>query len=136
MPFEFKVNNADALAEAIGEMIGKITYFGNVGMPREMSEWQMQDMHRKRAATRRRRWRAHKTSAETIIRPHSRFEVERSRRYQQRLSRRLRSKHKRPSVELVAIEQRHSMRPILRESLYQRFVERMSEAMQETIVWK
>jgi hypothetical protein len=117
-------------------MIGHITYFGSVEMPRELSQWQTEDMHRKRAGTKRKRWRAHKTSAVTLIRPHSRYEVQRSRAYQTGLRRRIRSKRKRPSEAIVAARLRRSTRPILRESLYQAFTQRLTAAFHETVSWE
>jgi hypothetical protein len=52
---------AAALAKTLGKMIGRITYFGGVEMPKEMSDWQTDDVHRKKPATKRSRWRAGST---------------------------------------------------------------------------
>jgi hypothetical protein len=132
MPFEIKFANADAMANRIGGMIGHITYFGGVEMPREFSAWQTDDMHRKRPATQVSRWARHQKSATTLIRPHSRYETLRSKRYQQGLARRLK-RRKKPSKERARL--RFSTRPILRESLHRRFIERMTMAFVETIKW-
>jgi hypothetical protein len=134
MPFTFEIANADAIAKTVGKMIGNITYFGGVEMPKEMSDWQVQDMHRKRPGTTRKRWRRGATSAQTIIRPHSRYETARSQAYQKRLLRRLRRTRRRVITNYIQL--RRSTRPILRESLFDQFCTRMQQAMQETIVWK
>jgi hypothetical protein len=135
VPLTFEAINFDAMAKKVGSMVGHITYFGSVEMPRELSQWQTQDMHRKRPAVKRRRWRARKTRALTLIRPHSRAEVLRSRAYQAGLRRRIRSKRKRPSEAVIAVRLRHSTRPILREILYAQFVDRLTRALHETVNW-
>jgi hypothetical protein len=114
--------------------VGHIGYFAGVEMPREFSAWQTDDMHRHRPATHLSRWRRHQKSASTIIRPHSRYETERSERVQRRIARRL----KRAAAKgrtIVAPRLRTSTRPILREELHQRFVERLGAAFKETVTW-
>jgi len=133
MSLTIQFQNADEAASRFGKMIDRIGYFAGVEMPREMSAWQTQDMHRKRPATKRGPWAHHQKSASTIIRPHSRYEVERSKAYQAGLLRRLRRARR---VIRTHIELRRSTRPILRESLYQQFIERLSAAFYETITWK
>jgi hypothetical protein len=132
MPLIWTVVNADTVATRIGKAIGHITYFAGVEMPREMSQWQTEDMHRKRPATKKSKWRSHHKSVSTIIRPHSRYETERSRKFQQGLRRRLK-RRKRPSADQARL--RFSTRPILREVLHQRFIERMQQALGETVKW-
>jgi hypothetical protein len=78
------------------------------------------------------RWVRHKRSAATLIRPHSRYETERSKKYQQGLRRRLK-RRKRPSAEATRLHT--STRPILRETLYQEFVKGLEQAFVETVTW-
>ena len=134
MPFTFEVANADAVTNTVGKMIGRITYFGGVEVPKELSDWQVQDMHRKRPATTRSRWRRGSTKAQTLVRQHSRFETEKSTRYQRRLLRRLRrATGRRVIVDFIQL--RRSTRPVLRESLLEQLRNRMSRAMRETVSW-
>jgi hypothetical protein len=135
MPFTLEVNGADALAKAVGTMIGRITYFGGVEMPKELSDWQVDDMHRKRPATKRSRWRRGSTRVQTLVRQHSRFETERSTLYQRRLLRRLRRATGRRIIT-DHIQLRRSVRPVLRESLVEQLRNLMAQAMQETISWQ
>jgi hypothetical protein len=134
MPFRFEVANADALARTVGSMIGRITYMGGVEMPKELSDWQVQDMHRKRPATKRSRWRRGSTNAQTLVRAHSRLETEKSTRYQRRLLRRLRRATGRRVISDF-IQLRRSTRPVLRESLVEQLQNRMVRALRETISW-
>jgi hypothetical protein len=134
MSFTFEIANVDEIAKTVGSMIGRITYFGGVEMPKEMSDWQVVDMHRKRPGTTRKRWRRGATSAQTVIRQHSRYETMRSQAYQKRLLRRLRRARRRVISQYIQL--RRSTRPVLRESLFEQFCARMQQAMQETIVWK
>jgi hypothetical protein len=138
MPFTFEVNGADALAKTAGKMIGSITYFGGVEMPKELSDWQTDDMHRHKPGTKRSKWRRGSTNVQTVVRPHSRYETERSAQYQKRLLRRIRRVGKTKRFKQITdfIQLKRSSRPILRESLVQQLVNRMAQAMQETIVWK
>ena len=138
MPLTFDAVNADAFAKTVGKMIGSITYFGGVEMPKELSDWQTDDMHRKKPGTKRSRWRRGSTNVQTVVRQHSRFETERSQFYQRRLLRRLRrvgtGKRFRPVTQFIQL--RRSSRPVLREELLQQLYARMARAMRETIVWK
>jgi hypothetical protein len=135
MPFTLEVIGADALAKAVGTMIGRITYFGGVEMPKELSDWQVQDMNRKRPNTKRSRWRRGSTKAQTLVRPHSRYETQRSTLYQRRLLRRLRRATGRRIITDY-IQLKRSRRPILRESLIEQLNVRMFQAMRETISWQ
>jgi len=137
MPFTFDATNAGAVADRIGKMIGRITYFGGVEMPKELSDWQTSDVHRKKPATKRFRWRGGSTRVQTLFRPHSRYETERSAAYQKRLLRRIRrvgtTKRFRPITDFIQLKR--SNRPILRESLLDQLRDRMVIAMRETITW-
>lgn len=133
----FQFANGDEVANRFGKMIGRIGYFGGVEMTRQMSKWQNEDMHRRRAATKPTRWKKGIKQASTKIRPHSRFEVRRSEAYQAGKALRLKvvggvrryRKVKRRSTG--PIRQKTSTRPILRQSLYQQFVTRESDAFQK-----
>lgn len=137
---KFEFANAAEVAKRIGAMIGHVSYFGNVEMGKELSAWQTEDMHRQRSATRKTKWRRHQKSALTIIRPHSLYEVTRSQQYQKRVKRKLRSRKAAPTrwraPRTAHVRLKTSMRPILRESLYQQFVQRLGAAFSETITWK
>ena len=135
MPFEMEIVNGAEVANTIGKMIGRITYFGGVEMPKELSDWQVDDMHRKRPNTKRSRWRRGSTKAQTLIRPHSRYETQRSTLYQRRLLRRLRRATGRRIITDY-IQLKRSRRPILRESLIEQLNVRMFQAMRETISWQ
>jgi hypothetical protein len=128
---------ADALVKTVGKMIGHITYFGGVEMPKEMSDWQTDDVHRKKPATKRSRWRGGSTKVQTLFRPHSRYETEQSTLYQRRLMRRLRrvgtTKRFRQINDFIQLKR--SSRPILRDSLVRELEDRMATTMSETISW-
>jgi hypothetical protein len=128
---------ADAFIKTIGTMIGRITYFGGVEMPKEMSDWQTDDVHRRKPATKRSRWRASSTKVQTLFRPHSRFETEKSALYQRRLMRRVRRVGTTKRFKQINdyIQLKRSSRPILRDSLARELEDRMATAMSETISW-
>ena len=135
MPFTFEIANADTIAKTVGKMIGSITYFGGVELPKEMSDWQTEDVHRKWPGTKRSRWRRGSTRAQTLFRQHSRYETERSQLYQRRLLRRLRrATGRRPITQFIQLKR--STRPILRENLIEQLRNRMVTALFETITWK
>jgi hypothetical protein len=138
MPFTFEVANADAIAKTVGKMIGSITYMGGVELPKELSDWQTDDMHRKKPGTKRSRWRRGSTKSQTVVRQHSLFETERSQLYQRRLLRQVRraGTGKRFKAITDFIQLRRSNRPVLREQLVNQLVNRMVTALRETIVWK
>jgi hypothetical protein len=129
--FVLTVDASGPLA-TIGSMVRQLSHFGRVGIGQEMSAWQVEDMHRGRPFTMRNR--AAKTAA-TLVRPHSRYEVNRSRKSQRRIARRAR-KH----GELLALVSQptrpRSTRPILRAELEVKLHERMSEAFRRELQWK
>jgi hypothetical protein len=145
MPLTFQVVNADAATARIGKAIGRMGHFAGNEMPNEMAQWQTADMHRHNAPMKLSRWRSHRRSVSTIIRPHSKFETLRSEAHQRKLLRRLRRGALRKAGERVALrfsvaEQAHlrlktSTRPILRETLYEEFVQRMKQAFAQAIAW-
>jgi len=130
MTFEFA--NGQEVANRVGAMIGQISFFAGVVMSREFSDWQTGVMGRKKPSLKKTPWRRHRRSASTLIRPHSRYETERSKKYQQGLRRRLK-RRKRPSADAMRL--RTSTRPILRETIYQEFVKGIEQSFIETVVW-
>jgi hypothetical protein len=133
MPFTFIVANGPEVVNRIGSMVGRITVYGKKEMPAAFSAWQTQDMHRKRAQMKSTKWRRHQKRVQTTVRPHSRYETEKSQAYQKRLLRRLRRVKRRVITERIRL--RFSNRPILREQLYREFIERMSRSFFDTIKW-
>jgi hypothetical protein len=113
-------------------MVRQLDHFGRVGIGQEMSEWQTEDMHRKRPFTKRNR--SAKTAA-TLVRPHSRYEVNRSRNAQRRIARRAR-KHGELLSLVTQPTRPRSTRPILRAELVLKLHERMSQAMREKLQWR
>jgi hypothetical protein len=124
--FEISIDTTGPLA-TIGGMLRKLDHFKRVDIGAELSAWQTEDMHRNRPFTIRNR---SKGTAATKIRPHSRYEVQRSRMAQRRIARR--SKR----AGYVPEQRRWSTRPILREELYNRLIERMSRVFSDKLKWK
>ena len=128
MAFYVTVDASGPLA-VVNDMIRKVNHFKRVDIGTTFSEWQTEDMHRGRPFTLRARSRGR---VATIIRPHSRFEVNRSRAAQRRLARRA----KRASFTGSSTYRKWSTRPILRVELLEKLVTRMNEALHKHIVWK
>ena len=137
MPFVMAVANQVEVANTIGKMIGRITYCGGVELPKELSDWQTKDVHRKRPATTRSRWRRGSTKVQTLFRPHSRYETEQSTRYQRRLLRRVKrvgtTKRFKPITDFIQLKR--STRPVLRDELIEQLSARMAAALFETVTW-
>ena len=136
MDFTVQINT-DEIVKTLGRMIGKITYMGGVELPKELSDWQTDDVHRRKPATKRSRWRGGSTKVQTLFRPHSRYETEKSTLYQRRLIRRLRRVGTTKRFKQISdyIQLKRSSRPILRDSLVKELEDRMVTAMFETISW-
>jgi hypothetical protein len=135
MPFSVDVDTEAAQAR-IGGMLRAITLFGSRGIRRELDGWQTEQMHRKNAWSKRVPWRAHRAGAWTIIRPHSRREVARSKAYQQGVRRKMRGAARRKKP--IVIANRHpktSMRPILRAELLDALQARLDAAMERQLSW-
>jgi hypothetical protein len=113
----------------IAAMIHKIDHFKKVDVGRVMSEWQVEDMHRHRPFTKRVRSRG---TASTLVRPHSRYEVNRSKNAQRRVARRARRKR---GFTASLQYRKWSTRPILRAELYAALVARMNDALQKLLTW-
>jgi hypothetical protein len=129
---ELKVDMSSLQGQIAG-MIRKIDHFKRVDIGKELSDWQVEQMHRHKPFTMRNRARG---IASTTIRPHSLwemthehggFERKTGRRLQSRATRRLRSLKRRL--------RRWSTRPILRPELYQELIERMNRALGEKLTW-
>ena len=130
MPVEIDLKLGETV-ETVGKMIGKLSFAGNVGIARAMNDWQTEDLNRNVARTKKSRWRRGKKSATTVVRAHSRRQIEKSKKYQGKLMRRLR-RAKRALKGWVQF--RKSTLPVLRPNLYTEFVERTSGVL-DAIKW-
>jgi hypothetical protein len=99
-------------------MVRTIDQFGRRDLGNVLSAWQTQDLHRKKPHTKRSRRKAY-----TIIRPHSYWEMQKSKRFLKRAVRRHR------------LVQRPSERPILRAGLWEQFVTEMTTRFHDVIKW-
>jgi hypothetical protein len=120
------IDGLDHLYETVTDMLKKIDHFKAVDIGAEMSAWQTEDMHRHRPFTMRSRRAGRAT---TKIRPHSLYEMKHSRSAQRRFLRRARK------LPYVADYRHWSTRPILRDELEQRLVDRMTTLLNEKITW-
>jgi hypothetical protein len=126
--FEITVDTSGPLATVNG-ILRKVDHFKRVDIGAELSAWQTEDMHRKRPFTMGNR---SKGTAATKIRPHSRYEVQRSRMAQRRIARRSKRANYIPSTE----QRRWSTRAILRADLYARLIARMDRALNDKLKCK
>jgi len=137
--------DAEAVKKRLGSMIGKINHFQRVDLGAALSEFQVDDMGRNRPFTMR--FRA-KGLAVTKIRPHSKYEMERSARAQKRYVRARKryeekwlpsgKKRRRRRPKYVVIAQtyrRWSTRPILRQVMEERLSERLKYTLEQKITW-
>jgi hypothetical protein len=116
----------------IGAMVRQLRHFGQVGIGTVMSDWQVEDMHRNRPFTKR---NGGAKTASTLVRPHSRYEVNRARKAQRRVARRAR-KHGQLLTLVSQPDRPRSTRPILRAELEMKLHERMSEALRKQLQWR
>ncbi len=127
------VTGTEEVVEKLTGMRDRISHFANVDMANEFAAWQREDLHRKHAAVKKSTWWNHKRSASTTIRPHSRYEMARSKAYQQGLRRRMgRRKNK---TTAVPGQIHRSTRPILREAIEKLFFSRLTAVFYEKIKW-
>lgn len=121
----------------VSGMIRRIDHFRRVDIGTELSAWQVEDMHRHRPFTMRSRAQGR---AATVVRPHSRYEVLRSRQTQRKVRRVLKVLAKprtRPYCGLLYLAYRKtSARAILRDELLAQLATRMREAMHRLLMWK
>jgi hypothetical protein len=124
---------------AVDGMLRKLTHFRRVDVGMELSNWQVEDLHRNRPFTMRSRGRGR---AATVIRPHSLFEVEQRARitkgYERAVRRLLRqlAGGKRRVRKIPKPIQRTSTRPYLRESMYQILQRRMQRLLRDKLKWR
>jgi hypothetical protein len=139
--FQIEIDNA-ALVKRLQDAHNRIIHFKRVDLGAELSAWQTEELHRHRPFTMR--WRA-QGRAQTKIRPHSLYEMVKSegvalgpkemRRARRALSKHLHHPLKRKR-QLHLREHRHwSTRPILRQEMERRLIERMRQAAEEKIHW-
>jgi hypothetical protein len=140
----FTINIDEATLEAVkhrvDHMLQSIDHLKSVDIGHELAAWQVEDMHRHRPFVMRYR-RAGR--AVTIIRPHSLFEMTRSKRYQRtrgrRLARLLGRRTKRSWLKAQAafhsFQAPTSQRDILRQEMLERLSERLMEMATEKIKW-
>lgn len=136
MSIEIQMFNADAAAARFDGMIHQIARFGNPGIAHFIREWQSEDLDRKHPflTGKSPHWSGGHVSAQTTVRPHSRYEVQHSKAFQARLGRRLRGK-KHPRLIPAVQRLRWSTRPILRAGLWEQLVERITKAFNAEISW-
>jgi len=124
-----------AIEKRLADMRAKIVHFKRVDIGAEMSEWQTEDLHRNRPFTMRSRARG---AAKTKIRPHSLHEMMASARAQGRVRRYLKSlsrPRKRPRRTTPEIFLHWSTRPILRQELEVRLMQRYRVLLKEKLKW-
>jgi hypothetical protein len=136
--FTVSIDVSGAL-NACNGMLAKIDHFKRVDIGAELSDWQTEDLDRHRPFTMRSRSRGRAT---TVIRPHSRFEVQRSQyagRQFGRLQKILAKPRKRAyrgAALAYRLYRRWSTRPILRAEMEQKLEERMTRLLEEKIKWE
>lgn len=124
---------SEAIEKKLRSMYWKVQRLGMRNIGTELSEWQTEDVHRKRPATKRNR-RAR--TAQTMFRPHSRFEMRNRNKLYRKLERRAKKFGKKHALPVVAVPiKRWSKRPILRMQMLDRFHERMRELMSAKLKW-
>ncbi len=117
---EVEFSGTDAFEKRLGDMLGHLRHFKAVDLGHVLSDWQTEDLHRKKPFTMRFRGAG---KASTRVRPHSRYEVMHSRRYQRSLRRH------------ALVPTRISTRPILRAELYPELWDRFTKAVAEKLHW-
>jgi len=115
-----EVSGFDAIQKRMDSMRETISHFKSVDLGNVMSNWQTKDLHRERPFTMRSR-RAGR--AATKVRPHSLYEVQRSRKFERYLKR-----HHRPP-------RTWSTRPILRGEMLSVLWQEFKAAVDEKIHW-
>jgi hypothetical protein len=119
MSLNFSFDGLSEITNKLEEMEGKIKSLEHEGLVDETRNWEVQDVHRHRPGAKRMRG----GGARVIFRPHSRYEMMKSRRAVRKLFRRGRYIYKR------------SIRPILRQVMIDRLKERVSELLSEKLKW-
>jgi hypothetical protein len=126
--------DTDKVSKRVQKMLRRLRHVKSVEVGMLLSDWQTDDMHRHRPGTKRFRRLG---KAQTIVRPHSQYEIERSRQFGRRLTRiakrSARSKRHKDYVLPFAFL-RWSQRPIVREELMDALRERVHKLAQ-SIRW-
>ena len=122
--FDLEANQEDvkSIADRLEKMKDKLDHFGKVQLGEIMSDWQTKEMHRHRPFTMR--WRGKKRQVQTVVRPHSLYEMKGERKRVVRAHRR----H-------VAPPRHWSTRPILRAELETQLFNEMNDAFHDAINW-
>jgi hypothetical protein len=110
----------------------RIDHLKSVDIGEELTAWQKEDLHRRRGFTMRSR-RAGKAS--TIVRPHSRFEMRKGKRYQRRIAKRVAKGGKKAFLTFQRWQVRTSTRAILRAGLLQQLQERVAAMVADKLKW-
>jgi AcrR family transcriptional regulator len=126
----FRIDGADAISERLESMIEKIRELKRNDLGDELAEWQREDMHRASPVVKRVRG-----GVRTIVRPHSRHEVEASKHHQKRMIRRVSSGTARAAKAWMTWQARWSTRPILRTELSEALHDRMMALLAEKLRW-
>jgi hypothetical protein len=126
----------EEVRHSINRMAQSLEHLRTVDLGHELSAWQVEDVGRAKPFTMKFR-RAGR--AQTVFRPHSWKQVQRSRRYQRSGGRKLARLVLHPSRKAAAAFGRFqsitSTLPILREELVQKLGERLVEMAQEKLRW-
>jgi hypothetical protein len=142
----FKIEiDTKALVERLDHTRNRIIHFKRVDLGAELSAWQTEELNRHRPFTMR--WRA-QGRAQTKIRPHSLYEMMESEgealtdKQRRRAMKGLRTHLRHPITRKQRARLLHprehrrwSMRPILRQEMERRLIERMRQAAEEKIHW-
>jgi hypothetical protein len=123
---EMKIEGLPDIEKRLGSMVGRLRQLTARGVRNELADWEVEDMHRQAPWARRSRPRG---TAYTTVRPHSRYEMRRSRAYQRRALRRT------LKGSTAFFEAKTSTRPILRQELLDRLAERYVELLSERLQW-
>jgi len=135
---DVKIETA-GLEESIGIMLARLRRFPHA-MANQMSDWQVEDMHRKKPATKK---AVRAGTSTTLVRPHSLRTMKRSASYQRRQARRIvrlaaksSARSRKRAAELFRrFQPRMSTRPILRSSLQTSLIDRMKDLLHNRIKW-
>jgi hypothetical protein len=122
-----------AIESRLNKMYWKIQRLGHRYIGMEMSEWQQDDVNRKRPYTKR---AVRSKQASTLFRPHSRYEMRVRRKLYRQAVRRAKKFGKKMALPVVPIRiNRWSTRPILRAEMITRLRVRMHDMMRERLQW-
>jgi len=141
---DFKIDfDTESLMKRFDIMYQKIDNFKRVSIGSEMSNWQVDDLHRDKPFTMR--WRA-QGRAQTKVRPHSLYEMLRSqgaalsvkeqRRAVKGLRGHLQYRLRRRFYKTLHEHRHWSTRPILRAEMEERLMQRMRDRMKREIHWQ